>query len=163
MLGMCCMRAVQLMLYKAPGMNTAWWMSFSLWHCIRAIGSQTRRHACKSLSASHHSLCMSLTKWIAHRIDAYVIQIYCSCHDVHKASPSVRISRSNVRCQMRVHPGAIWDMIMEAKRSGSNVQMVAMIRMNDRHAAGNTCSSPAEWLNKRLQIYRKRRATFHKG
>jgi hypothetical protein len=110
---------------------------------------------------AHGFLAMSLTNWLATLIDSYVLDVYPAHHDVHRPPPSLRLG-SQPSSRVKVHPEAIWEMMVQSSKVGASLQQIAVTRSSDVHAGGHQTMA-AIWINKRLSMYRMRRASSQEG
>ena len=110
---------------------------------------------------AHGFLAMSLTNWLATLIDSYVLDVYPAHHDVHRLPPSLRLG-SQPSSRVKVHPEVIYDMMVQSSKAGTSLQQIAITHSSDVYAGGHHTMA-ALWINKRLSMYRSRRAASQEG
>ena len=81
-------------------------------------------------------------RWIAARLDKYVMEVYRREHDINAPPPAYRrrSSGEDVRRYVQADPSAIWEIFQEARRTSSSMEQVLLIRQKDDRAGGGPSS-----------------------
>ncbi len=110
----------------------------------------------------------ALILWLAPGMEKYVLDVYSLYHDVTKPAPTHSSHRpipvasrdgEDIGCKrkyVQVNPEVAWDMIEQARNTGTTVSQVIKVRRTDDHV-GCAASNADTWVRKHHCMYQTRR------
>ena len=120
-------------------------------------GQYTPRQMPPEAEAYATELTKAILWWLAQLYDIYLKEVYLVAYGGDECPPAAtRGPNAETRKYVKMHPEAVWDVLQEARRSGSSVSSVLSIRKKDAHAGSDT-SNAMSLITKHIMMYCNRR------